>query len=325
MPASGSPDILYLGRADVARLGLSPASCLPAIEAAFLGLADGRAVNGDKVGLFSSATEFSYAMPALLREDGVAGVKWVSGADNTGRDLPNIAGVIVLSDVATGCVTAILDGDLITALRTAAVTLVGARRLARADSSRVGFVACGVQAEAHFDALRETFPLSDVLCFSRSPATAERFAAMVRGHGIAARAVATAAEAVAGRDIVVTSVPRGPDLRQDLSPALLAPGTFVGAPDLARSWIGAEALAFDRILTDDQAQSRMLARKGMIPWQDRFDTGLAELIAGGCAWRPDASARTIFVHAGIGLGDVAVARLAVERARAAGVGTWLGR
>lgn len=317
--------ILYLSRADIEGLALTPASCLPVIEAAFAALASGEAVNGDKTGLFASATSFSYAMPALLRAEGVAGVKWVSGADNTGRDLPGIAGIIVLSDVETAAITAVLDGDLITAVRTAAVTLAGARRLARTDSARAGFVACGVQAVAHFDALRAVFPLTDVRCYSRTRATAERFATMVRGHGIAATVVETAKEALVGRDIVITSVPRGAGVRQELSPDDLAPGTFVGAPDLARTWVGAEAQAFERILTDDVAQSRTLGKKGMIPWRERFDAGLAEVITGTCAWAPDAQARTMFVHAGIGLGDVAVAKFVVERARERGVGTTLPR
>jgi ornithine cyclodeaminase/alanine dehydrogenase len=317
--------ILYLSRADVERLGLTPAACLPVIEAAFAALAAGDAVNGAKTGLFASTTSFSYAMPALLKSEGVAGVKWVSGAENTGRDIPGIAGVIVLSDVETAQITAVLDGDVITAVRTAAVTLAGARRLARSDSARVGFVACGVQAVAHFDALRSVFPLADVACFSRRRETAERFAAMVRGHGITATVVESAPHAVAGRDIVITSVPRGAEVRQELSPGLLAPGTFVGAPDLARTWIRAEVEGFDRILTDDVAQSHGLGKKGMIPWQDRFDAGLAELITGACSWEPDARVRTMFVHAGIGLGDIAVARFVVARAVEQGVGTMLPR
>ncbi len=320
-----SPDITYLGQADIARLDLTPAACLPVVEAAFAAMARGQAVNGAKVGLFASGTNFSYAMPALLRDVGVAGVKWVSGADNTGRDLPNISGVIVLSDVETGAVTAILDGDLITAARTAAVTLAGARRLARPDSSRIGFIACGVQAHAHLDAMRAFFPLSDVLCFSRSRATAERFAETARAQGIPARAVGTAAEAMVDRDIVITSAPRGPELRQDLSPALLAPGCFVGAPDLARGWNGGDVHLFDRILTEDIAQSRLLSRKGMIPWTERFDASLADLITGACDWRPEPGLRTMFVHAGIGLTDIAVARLALERAAAAGIGIKLRR
>lgn len=317
--------ILYLSRADVVGLGLTPASCLPVIEAAFAAVASGHAVNGDKTGLFATETSFSYAMPALLRDQGVAGVKWVSGADNTGRDLPGIAGLIVLSDVETAAITAVLDGDVITAVRTAAVTLAGARRLARSDSARAGFVACGVQAVAHFDALRAVFPLADVLCFSRTRATAERFATMVRGHGITATVVDTATQAMAGRDIVITSVPRGATARQELSPSDVAPGTFVGAPDLARTWIGAEALGFDRILTDDVAQSRALGKKGMIPWRERFDASLTDLVTGSCTWAPDPGARTLFVHAGIGLGDIAVAQFVVERARERGIGTILPR
>jgi ornithine cyclodeaminase/alanine dehydrogenase len=182
-----------------------------------------------------------------------------------------------------------------------------------------------VQARAHLLALRALFPIADLRCFSRRRATAEAFAAWARGLGLAATVAASAAEAVAERDIVITSVPRSAELVPDLSPTLLAPGCFVGAPDLARSWIGAEAKGFERILTEDVAQSRKLGAKGMIPWADRFDASLADLVAGACDWRPDPAARTMFVHAGIGLTDVAVAHLAVQRARARGIGRMLDR
>ncbi len=320
-----SPDFLYLSRADIEGLGLSVEASLAAVEDAFRALHQRQASNGEKVGFHVGALNFFHAMPALLPAKGVAGVKWVAGADNAGRDLPNIAAIILLTDVETGAITAALDGDLITAIRPAAVSLAAARRLAKPDSSRLGFVACGAQAKAHFEALRSFFPINDVRCFSRSRATAEAFAATVRSHGITATAVASAAEAVADRDIVITSVPRNRELKRDLRPSLLAPGTFVCAPDLARSWIGDEISGFQRILTDDVEQSRSLGGKGMIPWSDRFDASLGELVGDTLEWGPDATGKTLFVHAGMGIGDMAVAQLCVERAKASNVGIWLKR
>jgi ornithine cyclodeaminase/alanine dehydrogenase len=283
------------------------------------------AVNGEKSGLFRDAVTFFHAMPSMLPEAGLAGVKWVSGADNRGRGLPNVTGLILVSDADTGALRAIMDGELITAVRTAAVTLIGAYRLASPESETVGFVACGVQAFSHLDALRAVFPLRHARCFSRSRATAERFAAHVRDLGIAADVVGSAEAAVAGVDIAITSVPRNPGLVQDLHPGLLKPGCFVGAADLARTWIGAEAKRFDRILTDDIAQSIALGKKGIIPWGDRFDASLGALVSGACDWAPDPSLRTMFVHAGLGLADLAVARLVIARATEERVGRMLPR
>ena len=86
--------ILYLSRADVARLDLTPLACLPVVEDAFRALHAGQAINGEKIGLFADPQTFSYAMPAILRGQGAAGVKWVSGADNAARGMPNISGVM---------------------------------------------------------------------------------------------------------------------------------------------------------------------------------------------------------------------------------------
>ena len=135
-------DIRYLCNADIEACGLGTAAVESAVEAMFAAKAAGTAMMKPKLSLQASDRALFLAAPGVLRSPPYAGVKWVGVADNRGRDLPHIAGTILLSDAATGMPVAVLDARWITGVRTAAITTVAARRLARPDSASVGFIAC---------------------------------------------------------------------------------------------------------------------------------------------------------------------------------------
>ena len=145
-------------------------------------------------------------------------VKWTGVVhDNDTRGLPSISPMIVLSDRATGLPLAIFDGKWITTHRTAAITLVGGRYLARKDSETIGFVACGVQARSHLLTFREHFPLKRAVLYSRRKETAEAFAKEITGLEVSV--TTDARKAVEGMDIVISSVPEGPNLKPFIDPA----------------------------------------------------------------------------------------------------------
>jgi len=329
MPKPRAAPVLYLSRADIETLALTPAEVEAAVEEAFRSLAQGHAESVPKQGIDPTPASFFHSMPARLDGAGTVGVKWVGVAANALRPetshLPGINAMIVLSDLDTAQVLAIMDGDAITAMRPAAVSLVAARRLARPDSRRMGFIACGVQAREHLRAFAAAFPIRELACYSRRAETAEAFAAEARAQGFDARAVTAPREAVAGQDIVVSSVPRAGDLQRFLDPAWLAPGAFVSATDLARCWDCRALRALDILATDDRAQSREAAAQGHIPWPGQFDASLSELLEGAHPGRRTATERAMFIHPGLGLGDIAVASVALARARERGVGTLLPR
>ena len=80
-----------------------------------------------------------------------------------------------------------------------------------------------------------------------------------------------AEEAIRGADLIVSTVPSGPALKPFLDPAWVAPGAFVSAVDLGRSWLdGFEA--FDRIVTDDRAQAVMQHAEGRVRYGGAYDT-----------------------------------------------------
>lgn len=324
MATTGS--FLYLSSADIDALGLTAYGVEPAVSEAYRALGQGRAASVPKVGFSVTPSTFFHAMPARYDAKGVLGIKWIGTADNSASGLPHINSLILLSDAKTAVIRAAMDGTQITAIRPAAVSLAAARRLARKDSRRIGFIACGTQALSHLEAFAKAFPLREVACYSRRLESAERFAARVRESGLEARAVADPRQAVEGQDIVVSSAPRASFPAPFLDPAWLSPGAFVSGVDLGRSWQTAELRKLELIATDNREQSRNEASQpGILPWQGEWDADLADLASGSHPGRASDAQRAFFIHPGVGLGDVAIAVLATELAAAQGLGLTLPR
>ena len=309
-------EILYLSNADIEACGVSLAEVDAAVEAMFAAKAAGSALMKPKLALQVPDRPLFLASAGVMEEPPYAGVKWVGVAGNAERGLPHIAGLIVLNDALTGMPVAILDARWITAVRTAAITAVAARRLARPDSASIGFVACGVQARAHLAALRPHFPIARVRAYSRRLATARAFAGEVRAQGLEAEAVAEPRAALQGMDLVVTSTPAVPRTPPFLDAAWLGPGSFAGLVDMGLSWISETLAALDRVVTDDIAQ----AGSERLAYAKPYDGDVADLVTGALAGRESPEERTALLFAGVGLADVAVAAAVYDRAAAEGIG-----
>ncbi len=309
-------DILYLSDADVRAAGLGLAEVEAAVEAVLAAKAAGRAMMKPKLSLHAPDGALFLASAGVLGEPAYAGVKWVGVADAQNSGLPHIAGTVLLNDAGTGMPVAILDARWITGVRTAAITAVAARRLARPESARIGFVACGVQARAHLAALKLHFPLATLRAYSRRLSTAQAFAQEAGAEGLAAAAVEDPRDAVAGMDIVITTTPVVPPTPPFLDAAWLAPGSFAGMIDLGLSWISKSLPALDLVVTDDIAQ----AGTERLAYPEPYHGEVAGLVVGSLAGRENAAQRNALVFAGLGLADVAVAAAVYERAKEAGVG-----
>lgn len=321
------PALLYLSHADVEALGVGLGEVEAAVESAFRAKAKGATTLVPKLGLHPAGNAtFFHAMPGALHEPPLAGLKWVSvAADNEARGLPSIAALILLNDIATGLPRAIMDGGWITAVRTAAVSAVAAKYLARRDARRIGFVACGLQARTHFAALRPRFALKEAVLYSRRRATAETFSRELEAEGLSVRVADSPRDAVTGLDIVVTSVPPEPGPHHVLEANWLAPGAFATLVDRGRSWQPEGFERADRIVTDDREQSEAAGRATPRAYAGPFHAELAEIVAGTAPARRNPTERIIFLHPGIALADLAVAGLLLDRAEARGIGTRLAR
>jgi ornithine cyclodeaminase/alanine dehydrogenase-like protein (mu-crystallin family) len=148
----------------------------------------------------------------------------------------------------------------------------------------------------------------------------------VRQKGFEALAVSHPRAAVEGQDTVVSSAPRGSFPAPFLDPAWVSPGAYVSGVDLARSWMPEAIRALELVATDHREQSLEEHRQpGVLPYPGDYDADLAELASGTKKGRTNDQQRAILIHPGLGLGDIALAALILERAEAAGLGTLLAR
>lgn len=158
-------------------------------------------------------------MPAADAE--FAALKTVTvHAGNAARGLPVVQGEVVLLDAATGTRLLALDGNVLTARRTAALSLAGAMRAGRTGAEHVLLIGAGVQARAHAEALAELWGVRRLAIHARTAAHAEDLARHMRSLGVEAQAIADPDAVAREADLVVAAtnaldpvVP--PDLRPD--------------------------------------------------------------------------------------------------------------
>ena len=316
--------LLYLSEADVAGASIPLDRLRDVVADAFASQARGTAQAAPKSVMNIGSGHVFQAKPAVLREAGLAGMKWFGLVPSAQTRGPSIASLIVLSDLMTGQTLAVMGGNWITATRTAAMSAIAAQSLARADSESIGFVGCGVQAHSHLDALRLVLPkLSRVTACSRTDASATRLADAARTLGLTARTTREPREAVEEKDVVVTSVPEGASVLEFLDTAWLAPGAFVSAVDLGRSWKRGTLRNVDILATDEHQQTRVLAAMGRMSFAGPYDADLADLTTAAGLRRSSATQRAMFVFSGHALADLAAAQVVYEAAKRGGLGTSL--
>ncbi|MFC4145404.1 ornithine cyclodeaminase family protein [Micromonospora mangrovi] len=216
---------------------------------------------------------------------------------------PESEQLVVLHDAVTGAVRAIAVGEELGSRRTGGLGGVAVDALARPDATTLGVIGSGRQAWTQLWAAAAVRPLREVTVHSRSAARREAFAARVRTElGVAARAVGTAAEAVADRDVVVLATTSTTPV---LAAADLAPGTHVnvvGFKQADRHEFGTDLLdAAEVLVTDSPAQAAayvppMLA--AVDPYAGRL-RDLGAVLAGAVPGRTGADQISVFCSTGL--------------------------
>ena len=318
-------DILYLSDADIEAAGVGPRALGDSVDFMLREKAAGRAVTRPKTGIFPDPDRFFLAMAGVMEKPAYAAVKWGGTVvGNEARGVPAISPMIVLSDRNTGLPLCILSGRWITSHRTAAITLVGGRYLAKKNSETIGFIACGVQARSHLLTFREHFPLKRAFAYSRRKETAETFAAEARAQGLETTVVTDPRKAVEGMDIVISSAPQGATLPKPfIDPGWFSPGSYAGLLDIGRTVDWSKGDPFDLMATDDHAQSAENVKLGRLGYLKPFGAELADLASGKIKARTNDRQRTGLIFSGLALGDVAVAGAIYEGALKSGKGALL--
>jgi ornithine cyclodeaminase/alanine dehydrogenase-like protein (mu-crystallin family) len=284
---------------------------------------------------------FFGTMPALVQADSnraaALGAKLVTlfGRNST-RGMPTHLATIVLLDPETGALLALLDGRYITEARTAAVSAVSSRLLARKNAGTLAIIGSGVQARSHLDALSRVHQLRYVSVWSPNKQRRAQFVAEMTSvqrpetlpDGCPCTAVDHAGEAIVGADLIVlaTSSPE-----PVIESGWVKPGAHVisvGACRPNQREMDPTLMARSRLFVDSRAAA--LAESGDVVIgmaEGRFDEShvLAELgeLMNGSAGRESATDITIFKSLGLAVEDVTAADLAYRRAVERGVGQQL--
>ncbi len=308
---------LVLTRAEVERVA-SMELAVQAVEAAFGAFGRGEAEMPAKVYLPIEDHDGDFrAMPARLGSS--AGIKWVNvHPQNRKRfGLPTVMAVYILSDPANAFPLALMDGTLLTALRTGAAGGVASKYLAAKPPSTVSFIGCGVQAHTLHQAHRVVFGNFDSIVHDRNPETAQAFAEEIAGRAVSL-------EEACGADIVCTATPsRRPFVRSEW----VRSGAHInamGADAPGKQELEADLLRSAAVYIDDIHQATGSGEIN-IPLQsgdfslDELAGTLGEVVAGSLP-RPDASATTIFDSTGLAIQDVALARAIYDVAMAQSIG-----
>jgi ornithine cyclodeaminase len=247
---------------------------------------------------------------------------------NPARGLDAHQGLVTLFDGETGEPTAILDAAALTEVRTAAVSAVATRALARPQSRVLAILGAGTQGRAHLAALTLAGEYEQVRIYSPRPDRARELARAGTGPGPELVVAASAEEAVDGADVVVTATSsREPVLRRDW----LAAGTHVNAVgasspaarELDTATVAASALFCDsrESLRNEAGEFALAIEEGLITGEEHVRAELGEVLAGIAPGRRDAGELTVFRSLGLAIEDLAAAQSAVAAAQAGGLGT----
>ena len=312
-----SGNLPYLSEPLLERLSITTDEAIEWIERLIMGQREGRVWCAPKSVLYPGDERYIMATLAVADDPRVVATKsLVLNPRNRERGLPVLRSLVTLLDSQTGEPLAVLDGNWVTAKRTAGLSAVAAKRMARPDSACIGFIGCGVQALSHLEAFRELFPLREVRAFGRGATNRDALCRAAEARGMKAVASATAREAVEEADIVVTSITLLPDPVPFLDARWLKRGVFATITDLATPWLLGGMAAFERIVIDDLEQEAKMSKPMVAPSLVAGD--LSGLVAGEISGRASGEERSAFVFRGLAVGDLALAALAYQRAKSAG-------
>lgn len=268
-------------------------------------------------------------MPAYTASPPAFGAKAITVfPGNEGTALDSHQGAVLLFDAQRGELVAIMDASAITAIRTAAVSAVATRTLARQDSATLALLGSGVQATTHLEAMLCVRPIRSVRVWSRTPAHAQAFARRERArHGVDVQATPSAADAVRGADIVCTvTAAREPVLLGEW----LEPGMHLNAVGSSQPWareLDAAAVARARLYVDrrestlhESGDFLAALAEGAVD-QGHIVAELGEVLLGRASGRGAPGEITLFKSLGLAVEDVACASFICRRARERGVGT----
>ncbi len=305
--------LLLLGAEDVRAL-IDLRSLFGRLEDALRAISAGTASVPPRV-VARTPDGFLGAMPGYLPGAGLEAKLVTVFSNNHDRGLPSHQALIALFDEQTGEPRCVMDGTVVTAVRTGATSAVAARALARPDPGTLAILGAGVQGRSHLDAFVEMFDLADIRVASRSHEHAEVLALT----DPRARAVASFEEAVRGADLVCCCTDAAEPV---VSWSWVAPGAHVSSVGVGAE-VDPETVAAATVFVEWRGAAEHPPPTGSAELQGLGAASIAEVgevLGGTHPGRRSPDDLTLYKSTGHAVEDAATARLVFDRATAQGVG-----
>ena len=313
----------WLSESDVHH-GLAMGELIDAMEGALAAFSAGDVLQPVRLTMAFGERDFFALMPACDPKNNLLGAKLVTVVpDNAAKGLHSHHAIIALFDRTTGALLAVTDGRYITEARTAAVSAVSARHLARKDARTLAMIGTGVQARSHLEALRLVRDFGEVRVWSPNRVNVANFVAAASG----VKAAAGAEEAVRGADVVVLATSSvTPVIRSEW----IAPGTHVIAVGACRPnqrEMDGALVGRARLVVDSRAAALVESGDVLMAIEEGHITAesihaeLGEIAGGKKPGRETEGEITIFKSLGLAIEDVVSAGLAYRHGSGAEV--WL--
>lgn len=316
--------VLVLSEHDVREL-LDMESCIAAMEDVLARLTRGELTNPLRSLMMPPGPAAMGLMPAhAAGDEPVFSLKEIVVAPgNPARGLDPHQGSVILHDGTTGQLTAVINASPITEIRTAAVSGVATKLLARPCSRTVAIIGSGVQGRSHVDAMQTVLDDPIIRIWSRNASHAEALA--LETHSLVASSVE---EALDGADVVCTATSASEPI---VELGWLAPGTHINAAgafpngksrELSSTTVAAARFFVDRReSTLNESGDFLVAAAELGFGPEHIIAELGEILNGDAVGRRTDDELTVFKSMGIASEDLAAAQLIVARARERGLGT----
>lgn len=323
MPSKNHFSTLYLSAPDVIELVQRKG-----VEACLRGMADYLHADYLRWNAFDkSARVASHSRDGVIElmpiaDDQTYAFKYVNGhPKNTRWGLPTVMAFGVLADVATGAPLLLSELTLTTALRTAAMSAVAARALARPGARTMALIGNGAQSEFQALAFHHLLGITTLRLFDTDPAATAKLQANLQGTGLRTVVCTSTAEAVRGAD-VVTTVTADKTNATILTPDMLVPGMHinaVGGDCPGKTELHADVLRQAQVFVEYAPQTRIEGDIQQLP-ADFVVTELWEVLAGQHTGRASDAAVTVFDSVGFALEDFSALRFLRDAATELGMG-----
>ncbi len=321
--------VLVIGHGEVSEL-LPMAECIEVMADMFRALGEGDALFPQRSVMWQPDKRGALGlMPSWLGEPSALGAKVVSVfPGNVETPCESHQGAVLLFETTNGRLQAIVDAGAITAIRTAAVSGLATRLLAREDAGDLAILGSGTQAEMHLAAMQAVRPVGRVRVWSRNPDHARRFAESAAGrYGVAIIPVDNPQATVEGANLVCTVTgSKAPILRG----GWLAQGAHinaVGASVPPFRELDAEVVVRSRLFVDRKKSVLAEADDIRVPLggkaidEDHIRGELADLVLKRVTGRTGGTDITLFKSVGLATEDLAAARYVHQQAERKGAGT----